>query len=191
MAEKINKAKIKRALKFMFIPFYRDPEFSMIEYELGKIKSKRRMFTRFLTPLTIIGFILILFIGTLAVYPQWLSKYILADLMTVSGWGDAFAPPSLEHPLGTTDNGYDILGRLIWGARSALTVGIQANLISVIGGVLFGLISAYFGGMIDSVIMRLFDMIMAFPSFIIHCIPWTVLGHYFDIFWDNWNSSVC
>lgn len=172
------KQKLSRILKFYLIPFWRDPELTVRENEIGKIKSKRKILTRFLNPLTIIGFLLIFFVGVLAVYPQWITEWTLESLTTLEV-GDplsAWQNPSPEHPLGTTKNGYDILARLIWGARSALTIGMMSNLIAIIGGVVLGLISAYFGGIIDQIIMRLFDVIMALPGFILVLLIVSMLG---------------
>jgi peptide/nickel transport system permease protein len=170
------KQKLSKILKFYLIPFWRDPELTVREYEIGKIKSKRKMFARFLNPLTIIGFLLIFFVGVLAVYPQWITEWTLDAMTSAAGWGDPWQLPSPDHPLGTTKNGYDILGRLIWGARSALTIGMQSNLISIIGGVVLGLVSAYFGGLIDQIIMRVFDVIMALPGFILALLLVSMLG---------------
>lgn len=170
------KQKLSRILKFYLIPFWRDPELTTQEFEIGRIKSKRKMLTRFLNPLTIIGFLLIFFVGVLAVYPQWIADWTLDALTSAEGMGVAWQNPSPDHPLGTTLYGYDILARLIWGARSALTIGMMSNLIAIIGGVVLGLISAYFGGIIDQIIMRLFDVIMALPGFILALLIVSMLG---------------
>jgi len=160
------KGKFKRLLKFYLLPFWRDEEFLAKEYELGKIKSKRKLFSRLYTPLTIIGVIILLFIAICAVYASWLTPYSIYDLNARPGT-DPFALPSVEHPLGTTILGWDIFGRLIYGCRTALTAGLQAITISVIGGIIIGVISAYFGGKIDSIIMRIFDIVIAFPTLIL------------------------
>ena len=119
-----------------------------------------------LNPLTIIGFSLILFIAFLAVFPNWLTPYSIYDL-NVRPMGVDFAPPSVEHPLGTTKLGWDVLGRLIWGARTSLTAGLVAITVSVSFGTFIGVISAYLGGIVDSIIMRIFDLIIAFPNLVL------------------------
>ena len=163
-----NKRKITRFLKFYLIPGWRDAEFSAIEYEIGKTKSKRRLFRRILKPLTIVGFVLILFVAICAVYAPWLTEYTVESI-TDSGLsgGVPFAPPSEEHPLGTTKYGYDILARLIWSCRTALVFGLTTIIIGATGGIIVGTISAYFGGRTDSIIMRIVDLIMVFPSLIL------------------------
>lgn len=70
---------------------------------------------------------------------------------------------SLEHPMGTDDLGRDILGRVIYGARVSLTVGIVSVAISVFFGVLLGALSGYYGKWIDTFVMRFTDIFLAFP----------------------------
>jgi peptide/nickel transport system permease protein len=166
---KFEKKNIVRWFKFYLIPGWRDPEFSATEQEIGKIKSKRRKFRRLLTPLTILGFIMILFIVTCAVYTPWLTPYTLKEVTkpTIIPGGQQFAPPSDDHPLGTTENAYDLLGRLLWGSRTVLTMGFFPVVIAVFGGLIIGTISAYFGKTIDAIIMRLCDLVFAFPNLLL------------------------
>jgi peptide/nickel transport system permease protein len=77
--------------------------------------------------------------------------------------------PSMAHPLGTDDLGRDIFGRVVYGARSSLTVGVAAVAISVIIGLLLGAISGFYGGLIDALIMRWTDIFLAFP-YVLFCI---------------------
>lgn len=72
-------------------------------------------------------------------------------------------PPSAKHPLGTDDLGYDVLGRLMAGGRSSLEVGVAVALAATTIGVLYGVISGFFGGLADTVLMRLVDIILAIP----------------------------
>lgn len=72
-------------------------------------------------------------------------------------------PPSLEHPFGTDTLGRDVLSRVIYGARISLTVGVVATGISTIIGLVMGAIAAYYGGIWDTIIMRLADIFLAFP----------------------------
>ncbi len=78
------------------------------------------------------------------------------------------APPATPgYPLGADDLGRDILSRLIWGGRVSLLVGLGAVLVAMILGVLVGLIGGYFGGWLDSLTMRLIDILMAFPAILL------------------------
>jgi len=83
---------------------------------------------------------------------------------------NATAPPDRLQPpfsagawLGTDQLGRDLLSRLVWGARVSLAVGVAATLAAAAVGSTIGLLAAYFGGLVDQVLMRLIDMIMAFP----------------------------
>ncbi len=72
-----------------------------------------------------------------------------------------------EHPLGTDDKGRDMLAMLVSGARVSLEVGFLATGIAILIGTLIGVISAYFGGWLDNVLMRFTDVIMTFPFFLL------------------------
>lgn len=76
-------------------------------------------------------------------------------------------PPSLAHPLGTDDFGRDILSRIIYGARISLRIGLIALSIALSAGTFLGLIAGYKGGWLDSSIMRLMDIMLAFPSILL------------------------
>lgn len=73
--------------------------------------------------------------------------------------------PGSAFPLGTDDLGRDILSRMIYGVRISLTVGFVAVGISVLIGTCLGLVSGYFGGWVDTLIMRLVDIMLCFPTF--------------------------
>ncbi len=73
-------------------------------------------------------------------------------------------PPSKEHLFGTDELGRDVFSRVLYGARVSLKVGIIAMGIAIITGTLFGSIAGYYGGFIDSFIMRLVDVMLSFPT---------------------------
>jgi peptide/nickel transport system permease protein len=75
--------------------------------------------------------------------------------------------PNFQHWLGTDELGRDILSRLIFGARTSLLVGSFVQVISTFLGTLIGLISGYYGGIIDTIIMRLVDILYSLPSFLL------------------------
>jgi len=162
---------ITRYAKFMLIPGWRDPDFTEIEHKISKTKSKRKLFRRVLNPLTIIGIVMILFIVFCAVFSPWITPYPLRlvnnPYLSMEEGFPEFAPPSLEHPLGTTRYGYDLLARMIWGSRTSLVFGMLSISIGLLGGLIIGTISGYFGGIVDSIIMRIADIIMVFPIVII------------------------
>jgi len=93
--------------------------------------------------------------------PQLFGDPLVINSQTAST--QRLLPPSLEHPFGTDDLGRDIFGRVIYGARVSLTVGVVATAIAVFIGVLLGAVSGYYGKFADSLIMRGTDIFLAFP----------------------------
>ena len=78
--------------------------------------------------------------------------------------------------LGTDAVGRDILSRLIFGARYSLFIGIVVVAVALVGGIIIGLVAGYFGGWVDTVIMRIMDVILAFPSLLLALVLVAVLG---------------
>ncbi len=77
------------------------------------------------------------------------------------------SPPSKLHPLGTDDFGRDILSRLLNGGQISVLVAILVVVISMGGGVLLGLLTGYYGGILDILVMRLVDILLAFPTILL------------------------
>ena len=152
-------------LKFLLIPGSRLDDLTQRELEFERIRSKRKFIRRFKSTLTIIGIILIFIIVSFAVLAPWIAPgdFDYANAVLPGAWG----PPSPNFPLGKTEFGRDVLTRLIWGARSSLTIALPAISFSVLFGVIIGIVSAYFGGWIDSIIMRIMDIFLAFPGLIL------------------------
>ncbi len=105
---------------------------------------------------------------------------ILAPILTpyspIVGTGDSLEPPSLKHPMGTNNLGYDMFSRILYGARTVLTVVIAATLLSMSIGVPLGLISGYYGGKVDRALSIVMDSMYAFPSLILALAIAAVLG---------------
>ena len=76
---------------------------------------------------------------------------------------DSLQAPTLKHWLGTDDLGRDVLTRVLWGARVSLAVGLVATLVSLLIGVLYGATAGYLGGRIDTLMMRLVDVLYSLP----------------------------
>lgn len=72
-------------------------------------------------------------------------------------------PPSGAHPLGTDNNGYDVLGRLMVGGQSSIEIGLAVAFAATLFGVVYGAVSGYFGKIVDAVMMRLVDILLAVP----------------------------
>ena len=79
----------------------------------------------------------------------------------------AFERPSRDYPLGTDQLGRDMLSRVIHGSRISLAVGVSSVLLALFVGVPFGMIAGYYGGRTDSIIMRVMDLILAFPIYLL------------------------
>ena len=105
------------------------------------------------------GLSIILFISLLAVFGPMLSPYSYSDQTLAN----ANHPPSASHWFGTDNLGRDLATRVCYGARISLAIGIVASLINLGIGVLYGGISGYFGGRIDSVMMRIVDILYGIP----------------------------
>ncbi len=111
--------------------------------------------------LFILGAGIVLCMTCLAIFAPFLTPYS----PTEPNVDMILFPPSAEHLLGTDAIGRDIFTRLLYGARVSLWVGFIAVGISSFIGVTLGLISGYFGGIIDEIIMRIVDIMLCFPSF--------------------------
>ena len=111
-----------------------------------------------------IGMVIVAIILLAAVLAPIVDPY---DPKLDSDLPNARQPPSWQHIMGTDNLGRDIFRRILHGARLSLGVGIVAVAISGTGGTILGLISGYFGGAVDMVIMRIVDILMAFPGMLL------------------------
>ncbi|MCW6509994.1 ABC transporter permease [Lichenifustis flavocetrariae] len=120
----------------------------------------------------------ILFLVLLAIFAPVVAPHdpLEQDLMaaTLPPWGFAEADPA--HLLGTDDLGRDVLSRLIFGTRVALTVAAVAALVAATAGTLLGLLAGYFGGWVDAAVSRLVEIWMAFPAVLLSILIVAVLG---------------
>jgi len=85
-------------------------------------------------------------------------------------------PPSSKHWIGTDEFGRDILSRLIYGSRNTLLIGFLSVAIGLFAGTILGLIAGFYGGFIDSLIMRFSDLMLAFPYFLLAILIVATLG---------------
>jgi ABC-type dipeptide/oligopeptide/nickel transport system permease subunit len=101
------------------------------------------------------------------------------SLRSASGRIQQYARPGPGHVLGTDQYGRDALSRLLLGARTTLLVSLVATVTAVVGGIFFGMLSAYAGGWTDTIIQRFMDALIAFPSLILAMMMLAFLG-------DSW-----
>jgi len=124
------------------------------------------------SPMAIVAALIAFVCVFCSVFAGWVAPHNPFDLATLN-LGDARLPPAWmpegrgTYPLGTDDQGRDILSALIYGARISLVVGVASVVLSVVVGVSFGLLAGFKGGWIDAVLMRLCDVMLSFPSILV------------------------
>ena len=124
------------------------------------------------------GFVVFLLLVFTALFAPLIAPYDFQqqfrDAMLVPPfWQEGGRP---EFLLGTDPVGRDMLSRLIYGAQYSLFIGIVVVSIALVGGILIGLLAGFFGGWIDTVIMRVMDVILAFPSLLLALVLVAILG---------------
>ena len=97
-------------------------------------------------------------------------------LLPPIGMESTYGPGTTEHPLGTDHRGRDILTRLIYGTRIAITAGFAATAIGLVGGTLIGAVSGYYGGRVDDVLQRLTEALYAIPFLVLVIAFMTAFG---------------
>jgi len=113
-----------------------------------------------------------LFVIGVAIFLSILLATLLADWIvpyspTKVAFSQKLLPPSLDHLMGTDRFGRDIFSRVLYGARTSLLVGTMVTLMAILIGAPIGLISGYFGGKIDTALMRISDVFLAFPPLLL------------------------
>ena len=119
-----------------------------------------------------IGGITILLLIILAVFAPWIAPYSYSYQNLDIG----ASPPSAEHLLGTDVLGRDLLSRLLYGARISLLVGFVATGVALVIGVSWGIIAGYFGGRVDSIMMRIVDVLYGLPFIIFIILLMVIFG---------------
>lgn len=123
-------------------------------------------------PLGFAGFVVILLYFIFALGAVWIAPY---DPEAVD-FTAMLSAPGAEHLFGTDQYGRDVFSRLVYGARTALGVGILSALAGCTLGALIGAASGYFGGRIDNLIQRVVDIMLAFPIIVLAMVVVAVLG---------------
>lgn len=123
-------------------------------------------------PIGMTGLIIVIFLVFLAVAGPYLAPYDPNEM----DFSQRFAPPSLAHPMGADDFGRDTLSRVMVGARVSLLVGVIAVGIAGTAGSLLGMIAGYSRRAVDETIMRIMDVIFAFPAILLAIAILAALG---------------
>ena len=131
-------------------------------WTLARFKNRARGLAR-LSPTATAGVIIILFFGILALF----SNLFMPHDPVASYTDKILQPPSADYWFGTDGNGMDVFSRVIYGAKFGFGIAIPAVLISLAIGLPVGLIAGYRGGILDEVLMRIFDGLRVFPSIIL------------------------
>ena len=133
----------------------------MKQLDTESFQYKLRLFIR--NRLTLVGFIFLIFIFGLVVFGPYLSPY---DPLAID-FSVKLNPPSSQHLLGTDNYGRDLLSRIFSGARYTLLAAFISVLIGLTVGTPLGIVSGYFGKTTDLILMRIMDILLAFPPLIL------------------------
>ena len=152
-------------------PHVKDAEFE--SFLSATIRITKNLFRSW--PAAVSLMVLLGVIGV-TIFAPWVTSYdpVRGNLR------ERLQPPSIEHVLGTDEQGRDMLTRIIFGGRIALLVGVFSLTIGLVFGVTMGLLSGYYGGWIDTLIMRFTDLLLAFPYILLVIAIVSILGP--DIF---------
>jgi peptide/nickel transport system permease protein len=142
--------------------------------ELADRPSIFLQFGRFLRkqPLGSVGLLIVILMVLTAVFAPFMSSFS----PTANSFESMLQAPGIPYLLGTDEFGRDVLTRIMYGARTALTVGLVTALIGTTLGLVLGVASAYFGGKVDLIFQRIMDVFMAFPLIILALAVVSIFG---------------
>ncbi|HWC12216.1 MAG TPA: ABC transporter permease, partial [Acidimicrobiales bacterium] len=122
--------------------------------------------------LALVGLVLVVLVTLSALLAPLLAPH---DPNAVNAT-ERLAPLSWDHPLGTDELGRDILSRILFGARWSVGTAAVATTIIMAVGIVVGTLAGYFGGLLDTLLMRVVDVLLAFPSFVLYLAILGMLG---------------
>ena len=141
--------------------------------ELGRRSGRWRLLRRLLGQKTaLLGFVICVGLTLAAIFAPLITPYDPFEIRM----RERLQTPSLAHWFGTDELGRDVLTRLIYGARISITVGAISILVALSVGVPLGVVSAFYGGVVDTWIMRTMDALAAFPAILLALAIVSVLG---------------
>lgn len=136
----------------------------------ARLASLRRFFAT--QPVGAISFLVII----LTTVAGFLAPYLAPHDPVAMDFGNMLLPPSWDHPFGTDNFGRDVYSRILYGARTAMIIGLSSALLGSTIGAIVGVVSAYFGGRIDMLIQRIVDIFLSLPIIILALVVVTMLG---------------
>jgi peptide/nickel transport system permease protein len=119
-----------------------------------------------------VGFIIVIIALLLIIFGSFLYGYSPTK-MNIS---EALRPPSWSHLFGTDSMGRDVFTRIVYGTRISLLISFSGIFLAALSGVIFGMISGYYGGRVDDLLMRICDFFFAFPSYVLALFLMVILG---------------
>jgi peptide/nickel transport system permease protein len=148
-------------------------EMTIVKKESQKLKRWKAFYKKFKrNKLALIGGYIVLFYILVAIFAPIISPQDPFKIDLVN----KLQPPSFDHWMGTDDKGRDILSRLIFGSRLSLTVGFVSVFFGAAIGIILGLLAGYYGKWIDTIIMRIVDVLLAFPGILLALAIISALG---------------
>lgn len=140
--------------------------------QLPRLRRQARADRRWASWTLYVGVAIVGLVGLAAV----VAPLIAPSTPTAQDLANAFQPPSLAHLMGTDNLGRDIFSRVVYAARTDLQIGLIMTYVPLLAGVLLGALAGYFGGWIDTMIMRLVDVVIAFPFLVLVIAILAVVG---------------
>ena len=139
-----------------------------------KIPKRRHWALAFVIaqPLGAAGLVVILVMGFAGIFAELVAPY---DPLAID-FGAMLAAPSVEHPMGTDAFGRDIISRVIYGSRTALTIGFLSSFFGCTIGAAIGIASAFFGGRTDMIVQAFIDILLSFPIIVLALVVVAMIG---------------
>lgn len=132
----------------------------------------------------VIGLIIFIVLALAAIFAPVAAPYGYEEMDLTN----MLSGPSLEHLFGTDELGRDVFSRIIYGGRYSLSIGLAATAFGAVVGCAIGAITGYFGGTLDTVLMRFLDILEAIPGLLLTICVSAVLGSGFDKTFWRWRS---
>ena len=138
----------------------------------GRLRRKARADRRWANTTLYVGCGIMGIVALAAIFAPLIAPYE----PTAQNLADAFQPPSWSHLMGTDNLGRDVFSRVVFAARIDLQIGFITTYVPFVYGVVLGAVAGYFGGAVDTVIMRLVDVVIAFPFLVLVIAILAVVG---------------